>query len=1025
VTSNLRRGVAICAAVVFCLLAGGTTIIVETARRQAMRAAERQLEHAARVAENAVSARFLEVDSMLASLPALLAILHAPDGNIRREAASRALRGLYFGGGGVQDLLLLGEDRAVWAAGRPRTRTGLDLASLGPSPPGGLGVFGPMRNATTGEWQLVLVRPLVIPGAGRVDAVALVPISMLTARIAAAVDLPELRVLVTWDDGRLIGGIPHAELRMGHTVEDRALGQARDGAARLVGDDLAANRSSFHNGISVGLRWPVARALADWRRDRDRLILIATVLGGVVLLFSAALSLALKKQERLDAARQRSQQMLEDAIEGMSDGFVMWDADDRLAASNARYRELYAKSAAAMTPGTKFESIIRYGVANGQYPQAADPDRFVAETVAWHRAGAGALERLLPDGRWLLVTERRTANGGTVGIRTDITLLKQTMAQLADANERVQEALSELEQRNAALTERDRELKVQNARFDAALNNMAHGLLMVDRDGQVIVFNERFRDLFGLESADMGTLDDVFSRDGVGPFEARELRARLLSQQQALAAERASGALVVSTEDGAALSVIQRPMKEGGFVAIYEDVTEKHLSERRISYLAHHDTLTGLPNRTQFHTALEALTREPQGTGVRLAVMCLDLDKFKDVNDTRGHPVGDDLLRAVAERIRQCVAGPELVARLGGDEFAVAIRSDDAWGRAERLATELIRSIGEPYSIAGATISVAASVGAVVTVAGADDVDTLMKRADMALYAAKSRGGGAFALFEPDMERELVARTEIEADLRGALADGQFELAYQPQYALETGALTGFEALLRWNHPLRGRVAPGEFIAIAETSGLIDEIGRWCLERACADMHLFPDHIVIAVNLSPVQLRSPEMANIVTQALARSGLAPRRLQLEITESALLGENEQIVSTLHRIREMGICVVLDDFGTGYSSLSHLRFFPFGKIKIDRSFVEEITTRHDCAVIVAAVVGLARELGIATTAEGVETPEQLQRVREIGCTEAQGFLLGKPQPVLSAYRAPSSLDMTGEPTHRTRGRGSDAA
>ena len=427
------------------------------------------------------------------------------------------------------------------------------------------------------------------------------------------------------------------------------------------------------------------------------------------------------------------------------------------------------------------------------------------------------------------------------------------------------------------------------------------------------------------------------------------------------------------------------------------DVTERGEAEARIAYLAQHDALTSLPNRVLFHDRLKEAFGHVRRTGRPLAVHCIDLDHFKSVNDTLGHSIGDQLLREVAGRLKQHLTESCLVARLGGDEFAVIQPDILHPNEASDLAARLISALSAHYEIQGHEVIVGASVGIALAPGDGDDSDALLRNADMALYRAKAEGRGAAHFFEPEMDRRIQARRVLELDLRKAFTNGEFQLYYQPLMNLQQDRICGFEALLRWQHPTRGMVPPGEFISLAEEIGLIGPLGEWVLRQACAEAARWPDDLRIAVNLSPAQFRNRSVVQAVLTALAYSRLKPQRLELEITESVLLADTEINLAILHKLREIGVRISMDDFGTGYSSLSYLRSFPFDKIKIDRSFVNDIADRPDCMAIIHAVVGLGTSLGISTTAEGVETQEQLDRLRAEGCTEAQGFLFSPPRPV----------------------------
>jgi diguanylate cyclase (GGDEF)-like protein len=415
--------------------------------------------------------------------------------------------------------------------------------------------------------------------------------------------------------------------------------------------------------------------------------------------------------------------------------------------------------------------------------------------------------------------------------------------------------------------------------------------------------------------------------------------------------------------------------------------------ERRIAHLAFNDSLTGLPNRAFFHRHLDLELQQSAHREGKLALLSLDLDNFKAVNDTLGHPVGDALLREVGARLRACV-GDSLVARLGGDEFTIILSHHRADERPEQVAQRITASLARPFALAGQDLTVGASIGIAISPADGIDADTLLKNADLALYRAKEEDRGGYRFFEAEMNARAQARRILEADLRRALGSGEFELYYQPLFDLSANRIVSFEALLRWNHPNRGLVMPDDFIPVAEETGLIVPIGEWVIQEACRRAIGWPEHIRVAVNVSSVQFRKPGLGNVVLQALGASGLEPNRLEIEITESIFLESSETILSVLHSLRSLGIRIALDDFGTGYSSLSYLQSFPFDKIKIDRSFIQQLLTRPGASAIVHAITELARALGMETTAEGVEDSDQLAELRVHGCTSVQGYLFSKP-------------------------------
>jgi diguanylate cyclase (GGDEF)-like protein len=541
------------------------------------------------------------------------------------------------------------------------------------------------------------------------------------------------------------------------------------------------------------------------------------------------------------------------------------------------------------------------------------------------------------------------------------------------------------------------QLAMQTTRFQAALDNMMQGLCMFDTENRLVVHNRRFDEMFGApdsEASRSGPLADKMLRDrGLGEISA-----------QALASDPDGAGNVLP--DGRMILVSRQAIADGGWVATYEDVTERKRTQERLSHMVRHDALTGLPNRVMVAEHMERLMPRVR-RGHHFAVLCLDLDGFKQVNDTLGHAAGDALLRQAAHRLRENTRETNMVARLGGDEFAVIQDDADQPADAAALAARLVQALEQPFEINGHRLTIGTSIGVMVTDEAADPPEELMRCADIALYRAKAGGRGTWRFFEPGMSADILHGHALGSDLRVALVLRQFEIYYQPLIDVKTGTLIGFEALLRWHHPTHGMVPPGEFIPLAEKIGLIKPIGAWVLAQACADAAGWPEHVKIAVNLSPLQFINGRLVEEVEQALSATGLRASRLELEVTESVLLQENDATMSTLHRLRALGVRISMDDFGTGYSSLSYLQRFPFDKIKIDQSFVQALETEKGSIGIVRAVVGLGRALGMEVLAEGVETAGQLSILKAEGCDELQGYFFSKPRPIqdvqaiISAY------------------------
>ncbi|MEX0698077.1 MAG: EAL domain-containing protein [Dongiaceae bacterium] len=576
--------------------------------------------------------------------------------------------------------------------------------------------------------------------------------------------------------------------------------------------------------------------------------------------------------------------------------------------------------------------------------------------------------------------------------RTDrsISLMVEELDQLTRGLERL------VSERTTALRVREAELEIQNRRFDAAINHMSQALQLFDRDGRLLICNQQYLDMYRLaeDAARPGTtLLDL--------LRAREKAGTLVGSPESVAAEVFSAAArgrvhtwLGALPDGRTVSVLVHPMSDGGWLTTHEDITERRDAEERIAHMARHDGLTDLPNRVLFLEELGNVLSH-LAAKQRLAVLYLDLDKFKTVNDTLGHRIGDDLLVAVAARLAGCVRETDVVARVGGDEFAI-VQTDVAGGGAEiaALATRICETIKAPYEIAGDIVIVETSIGISMGPDDANDAGDLLKNADLALYRAKAESRGSFRFFEPEMDARMKARRGLEVALRNALAAGEFRVVYQPVVNLESGRIASCEALIRWTHPELGEIAPEDFIPLAEEIGLIVPIGEWVLRRACADAMSWGD-LRVAVNLSPLQLLHPSLVPMVVNALASAGLPASRLDVEITETVLMQNTATTLAALHRLRGLGIRISMDDFGTGYSSLSNLRSFPFDKIKIDRSFIHGLPDGEDSVAIVRAVAGLAKGLNMVTTAEGVETVAQMELVRRLGCTEMQGFYFSRPR------------------------------
>ncbi len=582
-----------------------------------------------------------------------------------------------------------------------------------------------------------------------------------------------------------------------------------------------------------------------------------------------------------------------------------------------------------------------------------------------------------PDGQvrytHAIARPRREADGSVVwtGVILDSTRIKLAEMAAADAETRTREAI---------------------------LESLSQGVLLFDQDDRLLLFNSHFINLYpqlagvaqkGVKYEDLLRYELVsdLTRDAGVLSGASELRDRLarhgephIVYEREMAGDRHMLINEYRTPDGAT-------------VVLYTDITELKQRERKIEHLAHHDALTGLPNRVLFHERLTEAMARGNSRNEPVTVICLDLDRFKSVNDTLGHHYGDALLQEVARRIRSILGERDMACRLGGDEFAVICPDLPSLDQVTSFAWRLLDVLAQPHVIQGQAVMGGTSIG--IAISGRDGMspDTLLRNADLALYRAKSDGRGTFRFFEQEMDLKAQARRMMELALRLAISRNELELHYQPLVDAHTSQIMGAEALLRWNMSGQGYVSPAEFVPLAEDSGLIGDIGRWVLARACADAAKWENDIRIAVNLSPAQLRNPDFIDFVRDTLKTTKLEPRRLELEITEGMLLHNTEANTRMLLDLKQLGVRISMDDFGTGYSSLGNLRSFPFDKIKIDKSFISDLSTRPDAAAIIRAILTLGRSLGMTTTAEGVETRDQLAYLRSEGCMEVQGYYFAK--------------------------------
>jgi len=681
--------------------------------------------------------------------------------------------------------------------------------------------------------------------------------------------------------------------------------------------------------------------------------------------------------------------LLAHAINHLSLGLIIFDAEREVVFCNTRYMEIYGLSSEHVTPGTPIRKLIQHRLNLGLKVRAT-PEDYVRQRLEGSVVANTTIQEFT-DGRVIAYTVHPMPGGGGMATHEDITGREEIGARL-----RAQAELGK---------QQEEDLRIRNFQFDTAINNMSQGLCFFDAAHRLIVCNDRYIDMYDLPRDRIGPgtplTEIVDLRFEAGSFPAMS-RDEYLHWRTNVAISDEPTDSIVELRNGRTFKIRHRPMPDGGWVATHEDITEQRQSEVKIEYMAHHDALTDLANRVLLNERLEQALGRRIHREEMVAVHHLDLDQFKAVNDTFGHPAGDKLLRIVAERLRSLVGETDTIARMGGDEFVIVQAPIADPADATTLAQLIIESMNEPFELDGHQAVTGASIGIAVGPNDGLRPDRLLRNADLALYRAKGDGRSTFRFFEPAMDLQMQTRRAMEQDLRKALPAGEFELYYQPVVNLASSEISGFEALIRWNHPKQGMIAPASFIPLAEEIGFIVPLGEWVIRQACVTAAAWPAHLNVAVNISAAQFRSPGLMRVIVGALAASGLSPTRLEIEITESVLVQNREATLSVLHQLRALGIRIAMDDFGTGYSSLTYLQCFPFDKIKIDRSFVKDITENTGSLNIVRAVAALANGLGMTATAEGVETSEQLDRITSEGCTEMQGYLFSRPLPVAEIER-----------------------
>jgi diguanylate cyclase (GGDEF)-like protein/PAS domain S-box-containing protein len=997
IDTPVRRGpirwLILCGVLLIAAIIIGTVVTVGEFRESTLRNSERELENTVLLLTRHFDRQLEDCEiitndliskmqfSEIASPEAFKSLMSSPDAHLMLKSKTSALP--YAGDVKIFDSdgkLVNSSDDGPLPAASAADRA--YFKALKSDPPSTAVMVEPVHSLFTGGWTTVLAHRLsglngVFLGvmARRID-----PVNF--EEFFASVALVEGTAISLFHrDGTMLARHPHADSMIGKNFKTaplmhRILTEGGYQTLRLQSpvdgqERLGSAGELSHFPIVIVATRTVAAALADWRAQ-TRLMVAAAGLSALViaiLLFLIVRRMTWQHREshqRLEQEKHR----LDTALNNMTQGLILYDASARVVVCNQRYIDIFGLSPAIVKPGSYFHDIVRHSKETGSFK--GDVDEFcstVLANVAQGKVTHNILESA--DGRAVQIVNQPLAQGGWVATMEDITQ-RRNLEQERDRNYAF--LLQIIDHIPSQITVKD----ARDRRY-LLVNRVAEAQFGMPR---AAIVGKTALDVFPKAASDIiAADDDKILQSDAGLFldehawESRGLGKRFITSRR----------IGIKDQAGEARYIVN----------VVDDVTERRRADEKIAHLAHYDALTDLPNRVLFREQIE---RELQRTsrGGQFALLYIDIDEFKGINDTLGHHVGDELLKVVAARLKNCIRETDLVARLGGDEFAVIQTNVVDVADVVEFVTRIHETIRQPYQCLGHQLSTDASIGIVLAPRDGTDLEQLIKNADLAMYGAKADGRRTHRFFEPAMDASAKARRSLERDLRQALVDGGFELHYQPLVDLGSNEVTGCEALLRWRHPERGMVSPAEFIPAAEDTGLIVELGEWVLRTACAEAASWPDHIRVAVNVSPVQLKYQSLALKVVSALADSGLPASRLELEITEAVLIRDDEAALAILHQLRAIGVRIALDDFGTGYSSLSYLKRFPFDKIKIDRCFISDVAEIDGSSAIVQAVVNIAAARNMTTTAEGVETLAQKERLRALGCTEMQGYLFSAAKP-----------------------------
>ncbi|HZR75202.1 bifunctional diguanylate cyclase/phosphodiesterase [Bradyrhizobium sp.] len=854
----------------------------------------------------------------------------------------------------------------------------------------------PVHGRTTGQWHIPVTRR-INKADGTFGGVAIAAVNpQYFQDIYDRLELGDnSAVMLATTDGTLLVRRPFVDANVGRDITTTHIfpqvQTARTGSVEIKASiDGVTRYNSFEKGNTYPVFVVVAQnmeaLLAPWRESAIRRLIETAVMAGLILLMGAFVWRATRNLAKSSLELSRTNARFDAALANMPAGLSMFDADGKLMVWNQRYLDLYGMSSEVVGPGTDVYDIASHRKQTG----GLDGDARTFVNNFWQGlrdVGRSENTTRLNNGHTISVVNTAMPGGGWVAIHEDIT-------------ERVSD--------EEALFNQAAELARINMRFGTALSNMAQGLCMFDERKRLVVWNRRYAELHDVPEAllKVGTpfetlVADQLSRGVIkGYASADAVKARVAEVSEL----PPDSQRIEELADGRFVLLTRQPMRGGGWLTILEDITDRRRAEAEIVHLARHDVLTSLPNRAQFNEKLAEAGKRLKRGGAPVTVMMVDLDRFKNINDTLGHPAGDALLIEAGRRLKTTIRETDLLARLGGDEFAIIQEGGEAQHEgAISLALRILGAIGEPFDLNGFEVNIGASIGIAMAPEHGSEGEGLLKSADLALYTAKAEGRNDYRIYHPHMLETATSQQLAESELRDAIALSQFEVHYQPVVDVKTRKICGVEALVRWRHPVKGLVGPDKFIPLAEQTGLIAPIGEWILHRACSDAAKWPADINIAINISAVQFKKGNLFDVILCALVESGLEPTRLELEITETSMLENQEAHLATIRQLKNLGISLALDDFCTGYSSVTYLTNFPFDKIKIDKSFTQGVLERRDYAAVVSSVLALAQGLGKVTTVEGIETEAQFEYMRQAGVELAQGYLFSRPVPA-------SELDFT---------------